>query len=385
MIDSNRLDTVISFSKGKTIYYEELHKPVNECLVFFESFFGKNYSGQPKYIYEYLKEHRPDLQCVWSYNKDEKLIPNADFVVERGSLEYYRLLARAKYWVGNIVFPIHKKRNETIYLQTWHGTPLKRLGYDIDVDGPEVLARENFYLESRNWDYLISQNAYSTEIFRRAFKYKKEILEYGYPHNDIFFNDNTNHEVLKIKSKLNLPEDKKIILYAPTWRDNLGNSAWEFDFGINLDFDKLYENIGDDYIFLIRGHHLVSGFEPDEKYSDFIYNVSDYDDVQELSLISDILITDYSSVFFDYSVSRKPILFYVYDYEEYKNKLRGFYLDMDDEMPGPLLYNQKQLTDAINDISNVSDDYAKRYNDFINKFNYLDNGQCAKKIVEEVF
>ena len=124
--------------------------------------------------------------------------------------------------MNNIIFPIHKKRKGNVYLQTWHGTPLKKLGYDITIPGPEVDARRNFYKESRNWDYLISSNHYSSEIFKRAFKYDKEVLELGYPINDIFFTNNDD-VIDQLKSKLNIDKNKKIILYAPTWKDDVMN------------------------------------------------------------------------------------------------------------------------------------------------------------------
>ncbi|WP_158008339.1 CDP-glycerol glycerophosphotransferase family protein [Vibrio cyclitrophicus] len=382
--NTKRIDEVICFAEGKTVYYNELNNPIIENLIVFESFFGKNYSGQPKYIYEYIKENCPEFKCVWSYNKEEH-ISGAEDCVKRGSKEYYRYLARAKYWVGNIVFPIHTKRKETIYLQTWHGTPLKRLGFDIEVEGPEVLARENFYIESRNWDYLISQNRYSTDIFKRAFKYKGKFLEVGYPHNDLLSNKVDDRKVEQIKNKIGLPKNKKVVLYAPTWRDDQATGSWEYEFGLALDFKELASKLSKDTVFLIRGHHLVNEILVSEEYKDFIYDVSKFDDVQDLALISDILITDYSSVFFDFSVTRKPILFYVYDYKEYKEKLRGFYVDMDKEMPGPLIYKQEDLINAIENIEEINEEYKLRYESFTRKYNYLDNGNCAQQVVEEVF
>lgn len=382
--NTKRIDEVICFAEGKTVYYNELNNPVIENLIVFESFFGKNYSGQPKYIYEYIKENFPDFKCVWSYNKEEPIL-GADDCVKRGSKEYYRYLARAKYWVGNIVFPIHTKRKETIYLQTWHGTPLKRLGFDIEVEGPEVLARENFFIESRNWDYLISQNRYSTDIFKRAFKYKGKVLEVGYPHNDPLSNKVDKLKVEEIKDKIGLPKNKKVVLYAPTWRDDQATGAWEYEFGLALDFKELASKLSEDTVFLIRGHHLVNELLVSEEYKDFIYDVSKFDDVQDLALISDILITDYSSVFFDFAVTRKPILFYVYDYKEYKEKLRGFYVDMDTEMPGPLIYKHEDLIDAIENIEDICEEYKLKYENFTRKYNYLDNGNCAQQVVEEVF
>ena len=218
---------------GRTVYSKTLKKPLNNKMIFFESFFCKSYSGNPKYLYEAMLEMGMDKEYtfVWAYSgKNKDIIPGNPIIVDRfESGDYYKYLALSKYWINNIIFPIHKKRPGNVYLQTWHGTPLKKLGYDITIPGPEVQGRQNFYNESRNWDYLISSNHYSTKIFRRAFKFEKEILEDGYPINDIFFRDNMDF-VKTLKSKLGIDEDKKIILYAPTWKDDEQSGSWEHYF-----------------------------------------------------------------------------------------------------------------------------------------------------------
>ena len=164
-----------------------------------------------------------------------------------------KYLAKVKYWVNNIIFPIHTKRQGNVYLQTWHGTPLKKLGFDISIPGPEVEGRQNFYSESRNWDYLISSNEYSSEIFKRAFKFNKEFLEYGYPINDIFFNCSDDF-VDSLKSKLNIPVDKKVILYAPTWKDDEQNESWEHYFNLEIDLKRMFAEFNDGYVLLLKMH-----------------------------------------------------------------------------------------------------------------------------------
>ena len=366
-------------------YYRQcMQLPLQKNLILFESFFGKNYSGQPKYLYEYLLEHNPSYTFVWVYQKDPENIPGNPIVVKRGSREYFHHLATAQYWVNNIIFPVHKKREETTYIQTWHGTPLKRLGYDIEVDGPEVNVRKNFYKESRNWDYLLTQNAYTSEILQRAFKFEKEIVEEGYPHSDFLINA-TQEQAQKIKEDLNLPLDKKVILYAPTWRDNDANGNWSFNFTLKIDLKQWQESIGEEYIILIRMHHLITKIKDLDAAEGFAYNVSKYDDIQELSLISDILITDYSSVFFDFGVTKKPILFYAYDFEEYSEKLRGFYLDMHKELPGPIIQEDADLLDAVKNIERVEKEYAEAYQTFTERFCYLEDGHSTERVAKKVF
>ncbi|WHY91241.1 CDP-glycerol glycerophosphotransferase family protein [Neobacillus cucumis] len=388
--DPDQFDRTYNIAKGKSVYNETSKtEPIDKQMVVFESFLGKNYSGNPKYIYEQMLRDPKfkNFKFVWSYRgENPEEIPGNPIIVNRDTDEFYRYMAKAKYWVSNIIFPIHRKREGNVYLQTWHGTPLKKLGFDIDIEGPEVLARENFYIESRNWDYLISANEYSSEIFRRAFKFEKDMLEAGYPLNDIFYRDDLQKVIAKIKDKLNLPKDKKIILYAPTWRDNEMVGSWSHSFHLKFDLEDYYQKLNSDHVLLLRMHHLVSdSLEIDEKYNNFVYDLSKYDDIQELYVIADLLITDYSSVFFDYANSKKPILFYAYDFEMYKENIRGFYLDMEKDLPGPVIQNESDLLEAILNIAKVSEDYKERYEQFYQRFCSLEDGKAAKRVVDRVF
>lgn len=376
-------------AKGKTIYENTLAQyELDDKIIFFESFFGKSYSGNPKYIYEAMLKLGMDKEFtfVWSYsgqNKDE--IPGNPIIVDRYKAgDYYKYLALAKYWINNIIFPIHIKRKGNIYLQTWHGTPLKKLGFDITIPGPEVDARKNFYNESRNWDFLVSSNSYSTEIFKRAFRYDNNVLELGYPINDIFFKNN-DELITAIKSKLEIA-NKKVILYAPTWKDDEQNENWEHYFNLDLDLNKLYNELGDDYVILLKMHHLVSeNFKIDDNLKDFVFDVSDWEDIQELYIVSDILITDYSSVFFDYAHSRRPILFFVPDLEHYISDVRGLYLNMKKDLPGPIIKDNEALISSIKNIEDVKKEYSEKYDEFYDKFCSLCKGQSGEDIVKKVF
>ena len=378
-----------NIAQGRTIYNKASKEPLNEKMIFFESFFGKSYSGNPKYIYETMLEMglNKKYTFIWAYNgEDGDIIPGNPIIVDRYEAgDYYKYLALSKYWVNNIIFPIHTKRPGNVYLQTWHGTPLKKLGYDITIPGPEIEGRQNFYNESRNWDYLISSNPYSSEIFKRAFKFEKTVLENGYPINDLFFKDN-NEKIENLKAKLNIPKDKKIILYAPTWKDDERNESWEHYFNLEIDLERLYDEFRDDYIILLKMHHLVSeNLVIDEKMKDFAIDLSNYGDIQELYILSDILITDYSSVFFDYAHSKRPILFFVPDLSHYIENVRGLYLNMEKELPGPLIKNNDELIDTIKNIETVEEDYKERYEEFYDRFCSLCKGQSSREIIKLVF
>lgn len=361
-------------------YLAEL--PLDENLVIFESFLGKSYSGNPRYIYEELRRSRPDLRCVWSYNGDQP-IPGDPLVVRRGSPEYYRLLAQARYRVNNVIFPVHGKKPETFYLQTWHGTPLKRLSFDIEVSGPEVDARDNFYRESRSWSLLLSENAYSSKVFRRAFRYEGEMLELGYPLTDPLADAVPDKPALA--RSLGLPEDKRFILYAPTWRDHKAIGAWQHAFDLQLDLHRLSASLADDQMLLIKAHHLVAETLDHGTLPANVRDMSHLDDVNELCMLADALITDYSSVFFDFAVTGRPILFYCYDLALYASSIRGFYLDVHEDLPGPVAESTEELVALLGDLDTVAREYALRYRAFQQCFCSLNDGRVARRVVQAVF
>lgn len=365
--------------------------PIKENLVFFESFFGNSYSDSPKYIYRYLQEHSgAEYQYVWVMKNKKTRIPGNPVVVKPFSLSYFYYLARAKYWVINIRLPkwIEKKKGH-VFLQTWHGTPLKKLVFDMEdvhLASSKSSYKMIFYQETRNWDYLISANPFSTDAFESAFLYDREkILEIGYPRNDCLKAPDRDEHALAIKQKLGLPLDKKLILYAPTWRDDEYFEAGRYKFDLKLNLAQMRERLGGEYAVLLRTHYLIAQNLRLDRLEGFAYNVSEYDDISELYLVSDLCITDYSSVFFDYANLRRPILFYVYDLEKYRDVLRGFYIDIEKEVPGPLLYTTDEVIEAIEKLEDVNESYKERYDRFYERFCSLDDGHAAERAVKAVF
>ena len=173
----------IKFQTGREKYFDTLkNEKADDKLIFFEANLGKNYTGNPKYLYEYMIRNPKysDYKFVWAYpDTNSSKIPGNPILVERGTSEYFYYLAKAKYWVNNILFPVKKKREETVYLQTWHGTPLKKLGFDIECEGPEKQAFGNLYQESQNWDYFLADNDYGAEKLVHAFRFKKRANQRG--------------------------------------------------------------------------------------------------------------------------------------------------------------------------------------------------------------
>lgn len=361
--------------------------PVSKNIIVFNSSMGMNYTGNPRYIYEKMVELGLDKKwkCIWFFEDKSTNIKGNAKVVLYGRMKYLYYMAVSKVWVFDCRQPEFLiKRKEVCYIQTWHGTPLKKLGADLEdvfmVEGKDIEAyRKGFLDNARTWDYLISQNPFSTTVFQRAFGFKKQMIEVGYPRNDVLFSGNKGVTIQQLKEKLNLPLDKKIILYAPTWRDNEYYGQKKYKFNPKLDFRKMQEELSDQYIMIVKYHYLVQDSIDWSPYKGFIYPCDKSYDIAWLYLLADRLITDYSSVMFDYSILKRPMFFFAYDLENYKNNLRGFYFDLLEEAPGPVSLTTSQLINQMKEYR--SEAYEEKYHAFCEKYNPFDNGHASEKVI----
>lgn len=384
-------------NKLKYSYYKTKYK-MDDKTILFEAFGGRNYTCSPKAIYEKMltmKEFK-DYTFVWSFidpskhevKKDKRLK-----IIKSKSKEYYKYISISKYWIVNSIIEegITKKKDQ-VYVQCWHGTPLKRLRYDIEVNGAvlntvkEIRKRND--RDASKFDYFISPSEYCTEKFISAFNLKalgkKDIIiEEGYPRNDSLFNKNKK-DIDKIKEKLGIPKDKKVMCYLPTFRDNQHTSGVGYTYSLALDFDLLMKKFSKDYVILFKPHYFIANKIDLTKYKGFVYNVASYDEINDIYLASDLLITDYSSVFFDYANLKRPVLFYMYDYDDYKNNLRDFYISLD-ELPGPITKTQKELEKYISNIDKSNSEYKTKYKKFNDKYTYLDDGNASERVIRVVF
>lgn len=377
-------------SKMNKLYpllFKKAGKLPRRNTVLFESFFGRQYSDNPRAIYEYMKENHPEYHLVWNVQKGcegvfrKEKVPYVIKYSFRGLWQW----ARAKYWVTNSRWPLWlPKPKNTVYVQTWHGTPLKTLGADIKqitMPGTTIEGyRKEFTEEARKWDYCIAPNDYSSKIFKRAFEVQGTMINSGYPRNDMLYQKNTAADIKKIKEKLGIPLNKKVILYAPTWRDNNYTKIDHYTFDLKLDLRQMREKFDKDAVLLIRMHYLIAESIDLSRYGDFVKDVSSYEDIRELYLIADCLITDYSSVFFDYANLKRPIVFYAYDLDDYANEIRGFYLDFEKEAPGPIVKDMGHLVPAVRDALDNTDNNC--YPQFFNKFCGWEDGHSSKRVVE---
>lgn len=357
--------------------------------VLFECDRGAHYGDAPRYLYERLIERDHGLQIFWSNNTTLRLVDPSTTKIKRHSPRYYWELSRAKYWVNNQNFPATlTKPQATRFLQTWHGTPLKRMQRDV----PNMLSRDPGYQEraarlTSYWNVLLSASPYASRCFASAFGPETPIVELGYPRNDPFFWPDAAERSRLTRARLGLAEDhRKIILYAPTFRDD-ERKGINWTQKLALDIDRLACEFGDEFVLVVRFHQLVRESLTKLRLSrdDFLIDGSSYPDVQELLLVSDVLITDYSSIFFDFAALQRPVLFFTYDLEKYRQDLRGFYADIEQIAPGPLLATNEEVVAALKSLDVVTADYARRLAEFAAMYGPLDDGGASDRVLDAFF
>jgi len=383
--------------------YDKIVKKTNvdDKLILFETFMGRQYGCNPKAIYEYMINNPAfdGYKFVWAFVDPEKAheFPtlNRAETVEFKTREYYECCAKAKYIVTNSALNYRIQRKpEQVFMQTWHGTPLKRLRCDIEAEKgnvnntlDEIKIKND--MDVVRYNLFLSPSEFASEKFKSSFNMKELgiediVVETGYPRNDFLFHY-SQEDADGIRKSLGIPEGKKVILYAPTFRDNEHDGAG-YTYDVHLDFDRLRKEIGDEYIVLFRAHYFVANRFDFNRFSDFVIDASKLDDITPLYVISDVLITDYSSVFFDYANLRRPMLFYMYDLDDYAEGIRGFYFGID-EIPGPKIRTEDELIDWIRKLdgepygNSYFEAYGETFDLFMKKFAPLEDGNASQRAV----
>ena len=354
----------------------------DEDLVLFNSFQGRH-SDNPRAVAEELVRRGTDHRALWLRSPGAGFPPDVD-TVEPRSPAYLAALGRARTVVGNTTLPLYVGRGSVTYVQTWHGTPLKKIGFDNPrrAADPEGLARA--VRDWKQWDFLVTQNAYSSDKLARAFRFEGEVLEIGYPRNDLLSSPEAPQVRRRVREELGIPEGKTVVLYAPTFRDDQGDRADGLDFALALDLDRMQQALGEDVVVLLRLHYWVSPGIADRA-GDFTRNVSGYPDIRDLYLAADVLLTDYSSCMFDFSVTRKPMVLFTYDLESYRDDVRGCYFDITEQAPGPLCRTTDEVIAALGDLSGLQRTHAREYAEFAERYSSLDDGQASARLVDRVW
>lgn len=366
------IDPIYQTSEGQSTLEERYVAQTGgeENAVFFESFYGQSVGCNPRAIDRELAVRAPNVTRYWSVVDLSVAVPDGAIAVVEGSPEWWRARGAARLLVVNdwLRRRFARKVGQKV-LQTWHGTPLKRLALHRPGFAPRRMAA--VVKESRRWDVLLAQNTYSEHILKKAYAFfGKPIWTDGYPRNDMLSTEDGS----ATRTALGIGADERVLLYAPTWRDDRSEIV---DF---IDLQRLAEQT--DAVVLVRGHSRTLRPGRDQSGARVI-DVTGYPETARLMLAADALITDYSSVMFDYSVTGKPMYFMVPDLEHYRGELRGFYFELAERAPGPLVTTQAELTDALMD-DTLGGRFAERYAAWQRQFNTRDDGHAAERVVSRL-
>ncbi|MGN6272133.1 MAG: CDP-glycerol glycerophosphotransferase family protein [Protaetiibacter sp.] len=347
--------------------------PTPENAVFLESFYGQSASDNPLGIARTLRRMRPHVTRYWSVVDGSVAIPEGDIRLIEGSREWWRVRGSARVLIVNDwLRKRYRRRPHQHVLQTWHGTMLKRLA--LDRSGVGLRTRIAVKRESGRWDALLAQNAYSARIFRSAYAFERGTWDEGYPRNDRLA---TGADASSIRAAVGIPEGARVVLYAPTWRDDRTEMV---DY---LDLTSFARELGDDHVMLVRGHSRTLRYGKDLEAEQLI-DVTSYPNVADLLEVADVLVTDYSSVMFDFSATGRPVVFFTPDLAHYSSDLRGFYFDLLAEAPGPVVRTREELLDAILDAEVARARYRQQAARWRERFTPLDDGEAGRRVVQRM-
>ncbi|MFF9863604.1 CDP-glycerol glycerophosphotransferase family protein [Streptomyces tendae] len=371
-------------------YRAALARPVDPHLAVFSAYWNRGVACNPAAIAAKLAELAPSVHPVWVVTAAGAALlpPGTDHVVP-GTRRYWEVLARAKYLVNNVNFPdAVVKRPGTVHLQTHHGTPLKRMGVDQlpypaaahGLDFQALLERVD------KWDFSVSANSHSTRMWQRAYPSRHVSLDHGYPRNDVYYTAGPA-EVRAARERLGIAPGRRAVLYAPTHRD------YEAGWTPRLDLAGLADRLGEETVLLVRAHYFYDGASSPYgssaplaglRRTGRLVDVSSYEPVEELCLAADALVTDYSSIMFDYANLDRPIVVHADDWETYRTT-RGVYFDLMAEAPGPVARTQAELTEILTTDAWHDERATKARAAFRRRFCEYDDGHAAERVVRRVF
>jgi CDP-glycerol glycerophosphotransferase (TagB/SpsB family) len=366
--------------RARLFYRLHLHRPIDDRLAVYCAYWGRGYACSPAALHAKALELAPQLRAVFLVEPgQEDTLPEGIDHAVIGSRRCWKVLARAKYLVNNANFAdAVVKRPGSVHVQTQHGTPLKTMGCDQSTY-PVVAARTGSFTRLLRrvdrWDYNLSANRHSTEMWERAFPGGYEALEYGYPRNDVLYTARAE-DVARIRRELGVPEGATAVLYAPTHRDH--RTGFETD----LDLEAFCAAAGEDVVVLLRAHYFYD--RGGQAGSGRIIDVTAHRSTEEVCLAADALVTDYSSIMFDYANLDRPIVILAADWEVYR-ETRGVYFDLPQSPPGPVARTPEELARAFHDGSYAGRESAALRAAFRERFCQFDDGRAAERVVRRVF
>jgi len=349
--------------------------------ILFESWRGA-YADNPRAISEFLQRRHPELTQYWVIDDPASLPPGVR-PVKRHSPRYFALLLTVDILIANDIITKHLiKGPRTRYLQTWHGTPLKTLANDEPrIRSGDISAHHKRVMRDvPKWDALLSPSSEISQIFRRAFAYEGPILETGSPRNDVLLSPDAPAIRSTARKRLGLDEDTVAVLYAPTWRDYRPASGRGFEDPGGLDLDVFLSATPDHVNLLLKMHpNVVTRLDGR---TERVTDVSHIRETSELILAADVLVSDYSSVVFDFAVTRKPILLFPYDLDAYR-RARGFYFDYHEWAPGPVVTTTDELSAEVTRALEIDLGRTSRYEEFLDRFCPMEDGKATQRVYEQ--
>jgi CDP-glycerol glycerophosphotransferase (TagB/SpsB family) len=349
-------------------------------VAFFETFAGKAAGDHPGAICAEFARRDTEVEMAFSVVDRSVRVPDGSRAVVRWSAEWFDLLGRSRYLIVNAALPyFFQKRADQLCVQTWHGTPLKRIAHDRPhLDFLNWHHARRLLVARDGWDLLLSQSEFCTGALRSAFRYDGPVLEAGYPRNDVLLSDGADDIRRRTREHFGIAGDQRVVLYAPTWRDNLRRGR-VFHKVIYLEAERLTSRLRDTVV-LVRGHYNSVGAAEETHHERRVIDVTRYPDIGDLYLAADALVTDYSSVFFDFVLTDKPMVFLAPDLVEYRDDNRGFYLDYHETVPGPICTTTDEVITALTG----PDEFSERRAGFRLKYAALDDGKASARVVDAI-
>jgi CDP-glycerol glycerophosphotransferase len=346
--------------------------------VLLETFRGRGVGDNPGALGRELLSRDLGLDLVWVVDDPSVNVPDGTRAVARNTGEWYDVLARAHAYIGNAGAPyFFRKAPGQFHLQTWHGTPLKRIGEDRGPgDFKTWRHRRRIADQAAGWDAMISPSPYCSAIFRSAFGFEGRMLESGYPRNDILLGEGAAGARERARTVLGVREGERVVLYAPTWREYVGVRDAK---PLYLDAPRLAKAMPDTVV-LVRGHYNSTGQADVFAGHPRIHDVTRYPDIADLYLAADVLVTDYSSVMFDFALTDKPVVLLTPDLEQYRDVERGFYFDIEERSPGPMVESTEQVIDVLG----RQDEHSAARAAFRDAFCPYEDGSASRRVIDDL-
>lgn len=365
--------------------YAAITAPVEKNLVYFQSFHGQGAGDHPRAIAEELLRRRPDLDVRWAVSDSSAPFPDGATPVLVRSRAWYDVLARAGHLVVNVELERwFRRRAGQKILQTFHGYPSKAMG--LGLWEPRGLLPSHIRLQleqsSGTWNHLLTPAPEMDQYYRRDYAYEGPILALGSPRNDELVDARAPQRREEVRQRLGIAPDQRAVLYAPTWRDNLATNYRVAQAVHHLDVEQAAAALGEGWVLLLRGHRFHA---PGGARSAAIIDVTSYPEINDLILASDAAVLDYSSLRFDFALTSRPMIFMVPDLEDYTGTTRGFLWDYRETAPGPLVSTTAEVVSHLRDFDGLSDRYAGDLAAFNDRYNRLQDGHSAERVVEAFF